>query len=117
MFDYYFKLTFVYFFLGFICPVHTPDGTPCGLLNHLSHTCRVITERLKVKKIPAILAELGVSTNVPTQVTPNDLPICVQLDGRIIGWCDRRQAKKIANELRRKKFDETDPVCYLILMS
>lgn len=21
---------------GFICPVHTPDGAPCGLLNHIS---------------------------------------------------------------------------------
>lgn len=21
---------------GFLCPVHTPDGTPCGLLNHMS---------------------------------------------------------------------------------
>lgn len=26
---------------GFICPVHTPDGTPCGLLNHLARTCEV----------------------------------------------------------------------------
>ena len=26
---------------GFICPVHTPDGTPCGLLNHLTVTCRI----------------------------------------------------------------------------
>lgn len=26
---------------GFICPVHTPDGTPCGLLNHLSITCKI----------------------------------------------------------------------------
>lgn len=25
---------------GFLCPVHTPDGTPCGLLNHLTSTCR-----------------------------------------------------------------------------
>ncbi|KAK3006319.1 hypothetical protein RJ639_015928 [Escallonia herrerae] len=25
---------------GFICPVHTPDGEPCGLLNHMSSTCR-----------------------------------------------------------------------------
>lgn len=24
---------------GFICPVHTPDGGPCGLLNHLSIKC------------------------------------------------------------------------------
>ena len=28
---------------GFICPVHTPDGTPCGLLNHLTVTCRIST--------------------------------------------------------------------------
>lgn len=28
---------------GFICPVHTPDGTPCGLLNHLTVTARVST--------------------------------------------------------------------------
>ncbi len=21
---------------GFMCPVHTPDGGPCGLLNHLA---------------------------------------------------------------------------------
>lgn len=26
---------------GFICPVHTPDGTPCGLLNHLTKSCVV----------------------------------------------------------------------------
>jgi DNA-directed RNA polymerase I subunit RPA2 len=26
---------------GFLCPVHTPDGAPCGLLNHLTADCRV----------------------------------------------------------------------------
>lgn len=31
---------------GFICPVHTPDGTPCGLLNHLTRTCQVKFEIL-----------------------------------------------------------------------
>ena len=24
---------------GFMCPVHTPDGSPCGLLNHISLSC------------------------------------------------------------------------------
>lgn len=24
---------------GFLCPVHTPDGSPCGLLNHISLNC------------------------------------------------------------------------------
>lgn len=25
---------------GFMCPVHTPDGEPCGLLNHMTSSCR-----------------------------------------------------------------------------
>lgn len=28
---------------GFMCPVHTPDGSPCGLLTHLTAACRVVT--------------------------------------------------------------------------
>jgi DNA-directed RNA polymerase I subunit RPA2 len=24
---------------GFLCPVHTPDGAPCGLLNHITSSC------------------------------------------------------------------------------
>ena len=27
---------------GFLCPVHTPDGSPCGLLNHLTEMCEVV---------------------------------------------------------------------------
>ena len=27
---------------GFLCPVHTPDGSPCGLLNHLAKEAVVI---------------------------------------------------------------------------
>lgn len=27
---------------GFLCPVHTPDGSPCGLLNHLSRDAVVV---------------------------------------------------------------------------
>jgi DNA-directed RNA polymerase I subunit RPA2 len=29
---------------GFLCPVHTPDGSPCGLLNHFAAACSIITE-------------------------------------------------------------------------
>ena len=28
---------------GFLCPVHTPDGTPCGLLNHLAEPASIVT--------------------------------------------------------------------------
>ncbi|KAJ3045414.1 DNA-directed RNA polymerase I subunit rpa2 [Rhizophlyctis rosea] len=44
---------------GFLCPVHTPDGSPCGLLNHLSHTCTIVTTRSDVSKIPQLVASLG----------------------------------------------------------
>ena len=27
---------------GFLCPVHTPDGSPCGLLNHFTAMCAVV---------------------------------------------------------------------------
>eukprot|EP00747_Dinoflagellata_sp_TGD_P159002 gnl/TRDRNA2_/TRDRNA2_177864_c0_seq2.p1 gnl/TRDRNA2_/TRDRNA2_177864_c0~~gnl/TRDRNA2_/TRDRNA2_177864_c0_seq2.p1 ORF type:complete len:1194 (+),score=-61.88 gnl/TRDRNA2_/TRDRNA2_177864_c0_seq2:82-3663(+) len=27
---------------GFICPVHTPDGAPCGILNHLTEDCSIV---------------------------------------------------------------------------
>lgn len=44
---------------GFICPVHTPDGSPCGLLNHVTASCRVVTEDSDKRKLPATLVELG----------------------------------------------------------
>ena len=40
---------------GFLCPVHTPDGSPCGLLNHFAHKCRISTQQSDVSKIPSIL--------------------------------------------------------------
>src|SRR6059058_931680 len=48
---------------GFLCPVHTPDGSPCGLLNHLSHTCQIIVKASNVEAVPKLLASLGVMTS------------------------------------------------------
>ncbi|KAJ3191382.1 hypothetical protein HK101_007823 [Irineochytrium annulatum] len=45
---------------GFLCPVHTPDGAPCGLLNHLSHTCKIVIGPVDVSTIPALVASLGI---------------------------------------------------------
>ena len=42
-----YRLCYIYIFLfytlGFLCPVHTPDGAPCGLLNHMAASCQVNT--------------------------------------------------------------------------
>ena len=37
---------------GFLCPVHTPDGAPCGLLNHLSHTCKIVVSKSRLIQKP-----------------------------------------------------------------
>ena len=29
---------------GFLCPVHTPDGSPCGLLLHLTRACYLVCD-------------------------------------------------------------------------
>ena len=82
--------------------MHTPDGSPCGLLNHLSHTCKLVTSHLDVSQIPALLSAHGM-----TQVFASNLDgrrmVVVQLDGRIIGWTSAKQAGSLALLLRRLK--------------
>jgi DNA-directed RNA polymerase I subunit RPA2 len=86
-------------FPGFLCPVHTPDGSPCGLLNHLSRTCRIVTSPLAVSHVPALLVAYGMTDPFAPSVKGNQ-NICVQLDGRIIGWAKPSVAKRLATSLR-----------------
>jgi DNA-directed RNA polymerase I subunit RPA2 len=85
--------------VGFLCPVHTPDGSPCGLLNHLSRTCRIITAGLNVSNIPFLLVAQGMTQAFATSVEGGK-NICVQLDGRVIGWARPSLAKELAAALR-----------------
>ncbi|KAI0717958.1 beta and beta-prime subunits of DNA dependent RNA-polymerase [Fomitopsis betulina] len=84
---------------GFLCPVHTPDGSPCGLLNHLSRTCRIVTSPLSVAHIPALLAAHGM-TQVFAQSVDGRRNLCVQLDGRPIGWGSQKVLEDLARSLR-----------------
>ncbi|KAK3070016.1 DNA-directed RNA polymerase I subunit RPA2, partial [Teratosphaeriaceae sp. CCFEE 6253] len=87
---------------GFLCPVHTPDGSPCGLLNHLSHRCKVATESADVSSIPQLIAQLGV---VGSSAATLEESVVVQLDGRILGFCTPKQAKTIGDTLRYWKVE------------
>ncbi len=87
---------------GFLCPVHTPDGSPCGLLNHLSHTCQLITEIADVSHIPALLSDLGM-TQVFASHIDGRRTMAVCLDGRVIGWASPVEAKHLAQTLRQLK--------------
>jgi DNA-directed RNA polymerase I subunit RPA2 len=44
---------------GFLCPVHTPDGGLCGLLNHLSFMCEICTEEPDTSQLVDVLTTLG----------------------------------------------------------
>lgn len=52
---------------GFLCPVHTPDGAPCGLLNHLTAICEVVTKFVYTASVPALLCGLGMDTEGPAR--------------------------------------------------
>ncbi|PYH77719.1 beta and beta-prime subunits of DNA dependent RNA-polymerase [Aspergillus uvarum CBS 121591] len=92
---------------GFFCPVHTPDGAPCGLLNHLAHKCLIATSDVDVSKIPKVLVQLGVRSESSVSVEES---VTVQLDGRVVGYCSPKQAGAIANTLRRWKVAGDDRI-------
>lgn len=87
---------------GFLCPVHTPDGSPCGLLNHLAHKCKIMTSSVDASAIPALAAELGV---VDTSSAATSESVVVMLNGRIIGWCKPAESRRIADTFRHWKVE------------
>lgn len=88
---------------GFMCPVHTPDGSPCGLLNHLSAACRVVTHQPSTRGLPELLASLGMEPQpVNGAVLPYDyLPVV--LDGRVLGGAPLKLCHKLVSVLRQLK--------------
>jgi len=93
-------------YVGFICPVHTPDGAPCGLLNHLSAFCKIVTETQDSSKIPSVLIGLGMAPI--DDKCPYAIKDCykVVLDGRILGYIPKTDGKKISDKLRMMKLDD-----------
>ncbi|KAK5641755.1 hypothetical protein RI129_010302 [Pyrocoelia pectoralis] len=89
---------------GFICPVHTPDGTPCGLLNHLTMNCIVtnMPDEDILKNIPSTLTELGMVPVKNSQVSTLRVKeyYVTQLDGKVIGYVHSDIANKLVNKLR-----------------
>jgi DNA-directed RNA polymerase I subunit RPA2 len=89
---------------GFFCPVHTPDGAPCGLLNHLTHVCRL------PHALPAhTAAQTLLSTVLALEVVPLERPahrrdpqlLPVVVDGRWIGLVAPGETlERVATQLR-----------------
>ncbi|BAT89332.1 hypothetical protein LR48_Vigan02g260500 [Vigna angularis] len=99
---------------GFLCPVHTPDGEPCGLLNHLTRTCRItsffdsqgkIKDYFKIKKsIEDILKEVGMTPSVPNTPLPGPPEaLTVLLDGCVVGCIASSEVEKVVAYIRALK--------------
>ncbi|BFZ58330.1 DNA-directed RNA polymerase I subunit rpa2 [Savitreella phatthalungensis] len=87
---------------GFLCPVHTPDGSPCGLLNHLAHKCQITTVPSETNNLITWLQSQSIDPVSKVSIAGRDRST-VQLDGRIIGSCSHKDAAKIAQRLREAK--------------
>eukprot|EP00201_Polytomella_parva_P019467 CAMPEP_0175041304 /NCGR_PEP_ID=MMETSP0052_2-20121109/1831_1 /TAXON_ID=51329 ORGANISM="Polytomella parva, Strain SAG 63-3" /NCGR_SAMPLE_ID=MMETSP0052_2 /ASSEMBLY_ACC=CAM_ASM_000194 /LENGTH=1341 /DNA_ID=CAMNT_0016303785 /DNA_START=27 /DNA_END=4052 /DNA_ORIENTATION=+ len=91
---------------GFMCPVHTPDGSPCGLLNHFAALCDIVTQApANATRIEAALTEVlqtyGVIPSAPALVAPPPPEYLeIQLDGKVIGHIRESQAKTLVARLR-----------------
>ena len=97
---------------GFICPVHTPDGAPCGLLQHIACRNRPVThqEHVEPARVVELLERLGCTSAMPraddkpSGAVPNyasNLPVL--LDGRIVAWMPESLGPRITQALRRIK--------------
>lgn len=92
---------------GFLCPVHTPDGSPCGLLNHLSAPCRIMTHSSKVdeKQLRKVLQSIGMVCQTQSR---HFLPVL--LNGKLIGSVEDKLASAFASQLRHLKVQKETPV-------
>ncbi|XP_034537373.1 DNA-directed RNA polymerase I subunit RPA2 [Notolabrus celidotus] len=88
---------------GFLCPVHTPDGEPCGLMNHMTASCEIVTQSLSTVSLPALLCSLGVTPvdGQPGQLFADCYPVI--LDGAVVGWVEADLAQVVVDSIRRFK--------------
>lgn len=75
---------------GFLCPVHTPDGAPCGLLNHLAADCRIITWPVE---------DAAATRSAITQVPANPVDSCMTT-------CRRAQLHMSHNACQHGKLEQ-----------
>lgn len=95
---------------GFMCPVHTPDGAPCGLLNHLATECHILStanDSQDFHKLPTLLVSLGVTPagsgggDGRTILTNQFLPVL--LDGKVLGGAPVEICRQVTKALRELK--------------
>ena len=91
---------------GYLCPVHTPDGGPIGLLLHISEGCEIISGISDCNKnqIECTLSSLGmipISSDLHEHIGGNDYPVV--LDGILIGYVNNDYVNNFVETVRKCK--------------
>lgn len=93
---------------GFICPVHTPDGSPCGLLNHLTVDCvasKDIHHTMDLTSIPLMLVKLGMEPIDSGTFSNLAKYYTVMLEGCVVGYVKNDKIQIVAHNLRALKIE------------
>eukprot|EP00923_Selenidium_pygospionis_P040052 GHVN01069376.1.p1 GENE.GHVN01069376.1~~GHVN01069376.1.p1 ORF type:complete len:959 (+),score=108.46 GHVN01069376.1:75-2951(+) len=103
---------------GFLCPVHTPDGSPCGLLLHLARSAVPVAApftNAAVASVKTMMAArgkhvdlLGHHTAPPDYHSTSTFPLCV--DGQVICRLPRTDFIYWTEWFRRKKMLHSDGI-------
>ncbi len=94
---------------GFFCPVHTPDGAPCGLLNHFTAACQIVTQGPDLHEeteavLVGVLASMGMISSAPaTTPPPPPAYLPVMLDGKVVGTIRAAAVSAAVERLRAIK--------------
>jgi DNA-directed RNA polymerase I subunit RPA2 len=97
---------------GFLCPVHTPDGGLCGLLNHLTFMCEICTDEPNVSKLVALFESLGMipiqSGSFRFQVKEAKVFFYeIILNGCVLGYIDEHAVDDFVIKIRYLKAKST----------
>jgi DNA-directed RNA polymerase I subunit RPA2 len=95
---------------GFFCPVHTPDGAPCGLLNHLAVECFIQTRAAAFDPtyLVRLLCSYGMQSTQAGVTYPHQ-HLTVLLDGRVVGKVSPSLAEAVCAKLRHIKVTQELP--------
>jgi len=91
---------------GFICPVHTPDGVLCGLLNHLTSSCIPLpkpTLSENYANLYDICLGLGMAPIADLQIVFPEENYLVLFDGKLIGYVEETRGNSFVENLRYLK--------------
>lgn len=93
---------------GFICPVHTPDGSPCGLLNHMTVNCSAskdIFDIFPLKEIPQHLVAYGMEPIDSGTLNNLSKYYTVLLEGNVVGYVKDEKIQGFSDLLRGLKIE------------